>query len=201
VVPADRRSLYSAEGSRSIEMLRAWLIGMTVLATIGCAAPEPTPSPTESLAPTDGTMTRAIEAHERFSEPIFVEVWANGKGPTTDALVSRGLLEPAGKGEVLKLTESGKKLGVREDYFQDNIPIFYVPVGHRELIEVVPVGGSQLKSVTEVSFTYRNAPSKLGAELVASGSRAGELDGQVVRTGRAMLGMIDEGWRISNLQL
>ena len=182
-------------------MWRAWLVGGVLVLAFGCAAPRPEVAPEVDSAPADTVMSDAIRADERFREPIYVEVWANGRGPTTDALVERGFLRPPGEGQTLKLTEHGKKLGVRENYFQDDIPVFYVPVGHRELLEVVPVGGGSLQSVREVSFTYRNAPSELGAELVASGSRAAELDGQVVRTGRAMLGLIEDRWRISSLQL
>jgi len=115
--------------------------------------------------------------------------------------VNRGYLQTAPDQAVLSLTDQGRALGVEELYFQSDIPVFHVPVGHRELVDVVPVNSGRLQTVQEVEFTYRNAPSTLGVDLVTDGSRIGELDAKSLRSGRAILGVIDDEWRISTLQL
>ena len=182
-------------------MSRVWLIGLVCALVTACATPDSQNLAQTETQPPDSSMADVIRANERFSEPIFVEIWGNATGPTTDALVTRGYLKPAPDQRVLSLTDQGRALGVRELYFQSDIPVFHVPVGHRELVDVVPLSGGRLRSVREVEFTYRNAPSPLGSELVTDGSRVGELDAQTLRSGRALLGVIEDEWRVSTLQL
>ncbi len=71
----------------------------------------------------------------------------------------------------------------------------------RELVEVAPLASGRLRSVREVEFTYRNAPSPLGNDLITDGSRVGELDAKTLRSGRALLGVMEDEWQISTLQL
>jgi hypothetical protein len=146
-------------------------------------------------------MADVIRAHERFSEPVYVEIWGNANGPTTDSLVTRGYLQPDPDRPVLSLTEQGRALGFRVLYFQSDIPVFHVPVGRRELVDVVPLETGRLQAVREVEFTYRNAPTPLGDELFDDGSRVGELDSKTLRSGRAILGIMEDEWQVSTLQL
>lgn len=182
-------------------MSKVWLIGLVCVLVVGCATSNPQDEAQSELPPSSTAMADVIRANERFSEPIYVEIWGNATGPTTDALVNRGYLQTAPDQVVLSLTDQGRALGVRELYFQSDIPVFHVPVGRRELVDVVPVNSGRLRTVQEVEFTYRNAPSTLGLDLVTDGSRIGELDAKSLRSGRAILGVIDDEWRISTLQL
>jgi len=182
-------------------MSRVWLIGLVCVLVAACAAPDSRNVAGEEPQPPDTSMAEVIRSHERFAEPIYVEIWGNAKGPTTDALVKRGYLQTLPGEAVLSLTEQGRALGVRELYFQSDIPVFQVPVGRRELVGVAPLAEGRLRSVREVAFTYRNAPDPLGSALVSDGSRVSELDAKTLRNGRAILGVIENEWRVSTLQL
>jgi len=182
-------------------MSRSWLIGCVCVLIAACAPPNTQNATQTALQSNDDSVADVIRANERFSEPIYVEIWGNASGPTTDALVKRGYLQPMPDRHVLGLTEQGRALGVREKYFQSDIPVFHVPVARRELVDVVPLNEGRLRSVREVEFTYRNAPNPLGSELVTDGSRVGELDAKTLHSGRAILGLIEDEWQVSNLQL
>ena len=182
-------------------MSRVWLIGLVCVLITACAGPDSQTAAQAEAQPPDHAMADVIRAHERFSEPIYVEIWGNGSGPTTDALVERGYLQTASGQSVLSLTEQGRALGVEELYFQSDIPVFNVPVGRRELVDVVTLSSGRLRTVREVEFTYRNAPSPLGNDLVSDGSRVGELDAKTLHSGRAILGVMEHEWRVSTLQL
>jgi hypothetical protein len=182
-------------------MSRTWLIGLVCVLATACATPDSQNGAQAVAQPTDDSMADVIRANDRFSEPIYVEIWGNATGPTTDALVKRGYLEPAIDRAVLSLTEQGRASGVQEFFFQSDIPVFNVPVGRRELVDVVPLRSGRLRSVREVEFTYRYAPNPLGNDLVTDGSRVGELDAKTLHSGRAILGVMEDEWQVSTLQL
>jgi len=182
-------------------MSRFWLIGLVCVLVMACASPDSENAAQTDSHPSDSTMAEVIQANERFSEPIYVEIWGNATGPTTDALVTRGYLAPAPDQKVLSLTEQGRAHGFKELYFQSDIPVFHVPVGRRELVDVVPLAEGRLRAVREVEFTYRNAPNTLGTELVTDGSRVNQLDAKTLHSGRAILGIMEDEWQVSNLQL
>ena len=182
-------------------MSRSWLIGVVCVLITACAAPDSQNGSQVEAQPTAESMAEVIRAHDRFSEPIYVEIWGNASGPTTDALVKRGYLQQEPDRKVLRLTEQGRALGVEELYFQSDIPVFNVPVGRRELVDVVPLSSGRLRTVREVEFTYRNAPSPLGNDLVTDGSRVRELDAKTLHSGRAILGVMEDEWQVSTLQL
>ena len=91
-------------------------------------------------------------------------------------------------------------MGVRETYFDESLPVFYFPVGRRELIRVTRIAVSEVADWREVRFTYREAPDELGTELLAAGCRSLNLRAGTLE-GRSLLVPSGRGWTVPLLDL
>jgi hypothetical protein len=142
----------------------------------------------------------AIRDSEAFREPLLLEIWADG--PTAKNLEACGYLRAGDREGHFELTGKAGEIGAREDFFQDDIPVYYFPVGRRELVEIREITDMPAAAGSKrVIFSYRKAPNPLGEELLEAGSRLRQVDPDHLREGRAVLIPRDDGWRMAVLEL
>jgi len=183
--------------TRSIALLACLVGAAGCTGTPSELSAEPGQVTVSSFSPIAAATIRGAEA---FQEPIYLEIW--GGGPTAVRLEARGYLRAGGREGHYELTEKADAAGAWEDYFQDNIPVYYFPIGQRELVEIRDV--SELPATAgskRVLFSYRKAPNRLGAELLESGSSLREIESGRLAEGRAFFIEHDDGWRMGILQL
>jgi len=182
-------------------MIRPLLVSSLSAALLAsCAAPAPPAPVPPDLTPVSAA--RVIRDSEGFAEPLWLEIWAHQRGPSARALEAEGMLRFDEQRKLLRLTEGAIAAGAWERAFDEGVPLLYLPVGRRELIEVRDVEPLQDGSgLRRVEFTYRRVPTSVGRTLPAHRSAAPPADGGTTPVGRALLDRVDDRWHVALLEL